>query len=284
MSGLQPLGQPRHEFAALFQREVRTAPTLVKYAQPNEYLVKSQADLAHAAAELSQPSPPKIRSTPSSILSSAPKSLVELALRCFIRSHHSYRAIRDLVTSWPAARVNEIIELGLRRRGERPRALRAFHAGAALRFDILMDIGGFRDMPPSPSRKSSRDSPPPTATNIPAPPIFHPTSTSSLKPASSAYTVLVQSAHQAAATIAAGSAPEAARSAMYLARSPPASARFSKWTLQKPSTSPNCAPLPRPLQLSAHRLANVPRAPGAAPRWRATSASPTTKPIDIFQR
>jgi hypothetical protein len=25
-------------------------------------------------------------------------------------------------------------------------ALRAFHAGAALRFDILMDIGGFRDM------------------------------------------------------------------------------------------------------------------------------------------
>ena len=43
-------------------------------------------------------------------------------------------------------RVNEIIDLGLRHRGRHDEALRAFHAGAALRFDILMDIGGFRDM------------------------------------------------------------------------------------------------------------------------------------------
>jgi thymidylate synthase ThyX len=46
----------------------------------------------------------------------------------------------------PRARVAEIIELGLRHRGKHDEALRAFHAGAALRFDILMDIGGFRDM------------------------------------------------------------------------------------------------------------------------------------------
>jgi hypothetical protein len=38
------------------------------------------------------------------------------------------------------------VELGLRHRGPHDEALRAFHAGAALRFDILMDIGGFRDM------------------------------------------------------------------------------------------------------------------------------------------
>jgi len=46
----------------------------------------------------------------------------------------------------PAARVNEIVELGLRYRGPHDEALRAFHAGDGLRFDILMDIGGFRDM------------------------------------------------------------------------------------------------------------------------------------------
>ena len=40
----------------------------------------------------------------------------------------------------------DIIELGLRHRGKHDEALRAFHAGAALRFDILMDVGGFRDM------------------------------------------------------------------------------------------------------------------------------------------
>jgi hypothetical protein len=51
-----------------------------------------------------------------------------------------------LIVGLPAARVAEIIELGLRHRGRHDEALRAFHAGAALRFDILMDIGGFRDM------------------------------------------------------------------------------------------------------------------------------------------
>ena len=36
--------------------------------------------------------------------------------------------------------------MGLRHRGKHDEALREFKAGAALRFDILMDIGGFRDM------------------------------------------------------------------------------------------------------------------------------------------
>jgi hypothetical protein len=50
------------------------------------------------------------------------------------------------VAGFPSARVAEIVELGLRHRGKHDEALRAFRAGAALRFDILMDIGGFRDM------------------------------------------------------------------------------------------------------------------------------------------
>ena len=50
------------------------------------------------------------------------------------------------MAGFPGARVAEIVELGLRHRGKHDEALRAFRAGAALRFDILMDIGGFRDM------------------------------------------------------------------------------------------------------------------------------------------
>ena len=50
------------------------------------------------------------------------------------------------MAGFPSSRVSEIIEVGLRHRGKHDEALRAFHAGAALRFDILMDIGGFRDM------------------------------------------------------------------------------------------------------------------------------------------
>ena len=40
----------------------------------------------------------------------------------------------------------EIIDLGLRHRGKHDEMLRAFCAGQQFRFDILMDIGGFRDM------------------------------------------------------------------------------------------------------------------------------------------
>ena len=40
------------EAAQLLTREVRTAPTLVKYAQPNEYEIQTRAELAQAAAEL----------------------------------------------------------------------------------------------------------------------------------------------------------------------------------------------------------------------------------------
>ena len=134
------------EAAALFTREIRTAPTLVKYAQANPYLIESQAELAHAAAGMLKNLP--VAPAPLVDLVERTESLeVELAATLLYSvSHHPYRQIRDLVAQLPEARVTEIIELGLRNRGKHDEALRAFHAGAALRFDILMDIGGFRDM------------------------------------------------------------------------------------------------------------------------------------------
>ncbi len=143
---LAPEGSLAAEAEQLFTREVRTAPTLVKYAQPNAYLMETRAELEQAAAEIL------------SNLSVAPAPLVDLVERTeslevelaatllYWGSHHPYRQIRDLVSGLEASRVSEIIELGLKHRGRHDEALRAFHAGAALRFDILMDIGGFRDM------------------------------------------------------------------------------------------------------------------------------------------
>jgi thymidylate synthase ThyX len=134
------------EAASLLTREVRTAPTLVKYAQPNEYEIRTRAELAQAAAELLKGLP--IAGAPVVDLVEQTETLeVELAATLlYSASHHPYRQIRDLVAALPEARVAEIVELGLRHRGKHDEALRAFHAGAALRFDILMDIGGFRDM------------------------------------------------------------------------------------------------------------------------------------------
>ncbi len=134
------------EAEQLFTREVRTAPTLVKYAQANSYLMETRAELEQAAAEILGNL--AVASAPLVDLVERTESLeVELAATLlYWGSHHSYRQIRDLVSGLPASRVSEIVELGLKHRGKHDEALRAFHAGAALRFDILMDIGGFRDM------------------------------------------------------------------------------------------------------------------------------------------
>jgi len=130
----------------LLARPVHASPTLVKYANPNTYEIQSKAELAQAAAELLCEIP--IAPAPLVDLVERTESLeVELAATLiYSASHHGYRQIRDLLAEAPEARVTEIVELGLRHRGGHDELLREFHAGAALRFDILMDIGGFRDM------------------------------------------------------------------------------------------------------------------------------------------
>jgi thymidylate synthase ThyX len=136
------------EATHLLLREVKTAPTLVKYAQPNEYLMRSRAELKQAAAEvLDQIACEKTPHTVVDLVERTESLEVEIAATLLYSvSHHSYRQIRDVVAEWPEARVGEMIELGLRHRGKHDEAMRPFKAGAALRFDILMDIGGFRDM------------------------------------------------------------------------------------------------------------------------------------------
>jgi thymidylate synthase ThyX len=134
------------EAEPLLTREVHVAPTLVKYAQANTYAQQTHHELTQAASELFAGLP--VAPAPFVDLVERTESLeVELAATLlYSASHHPYRQIRDLAATLPEARIAEIIEIGLQHRGRHDEALRAFHAGAALRFDILMDIGGFRDM------------------------------------------------------------------------------------------------------------------------------------------
>ena len=134
------------EAAQLLTREIRTAPTLVKYAQPNDYLTKTNVELTQAADDLLGDVPIDESPLVDLVEKTEPIEVEMAATLLYAGGHHSYRQIRDLVANMPAARIAEIIEIGLRHRGRHDEALRAFHAGAGLRFDILMDIGGFRDM------------------------------------------------------------------------------------------------------------------------------------------
>jgi thymidylate synthase ThyX len=132
--------------AALLTREVKTAPTLVKYAEPCEYEIATRRELADAANALLGVIP--IDDAPLVDLVERSESLeVEIAATLLYSvSHHSYRQIRNHVAALSAAQRDEIIALGTRHRGKHDELIREFSAGQALRFDILMDIGGFRDM------------------------------------------------------------------------------------------------------------------------------------------
>jgi len=202
------------EAANLLTRDVRTAPTLVKYAEPNQYLIQTRTDLERAAAELLNGIPPA--AAPLVDLVERTETLeVELAATLmYWGSDHPYRQVRDVVAGLSASRVEEIIELGLRHRGRHDEALRAFHAGAALRFDILMDIGGFRDMHRHRRVTQIKQG----FTGLHGYETPHDGDAAGLAEAGivDIYQATVEGAHAASARIAAGSAPEAAVSALYL--------------------------------------------------------------------
>ena len=103
----------------LLLRPVSVAPTLVKYAEANEYSIKTREELTRAAREI---------------------------MGNVSACHYSYRQITERVQSLSATQRAEIIDLGLRHRGQHDEPLRSYHSGQQFKFDILMDVGGFRDM------------------------------------------------------------------------------------------------------------------------------------------
>jgi hypothetical protein len=194
--------------AALLTREVRTAPTLVKYAAANDYQLRTHQELRQAAAELLGSEP--IDAAPLVDLVDDVESLeVEIATTLLYgHCHHPYRQIRCHVAALTEGRRGEIIAVGMRHRGRHDELLREFSAGQALRFDILMDIGGFRDM--HRHRRCVQILQDFTPLHGYAVPEGVPEA--GIQPL---YEETVRAAQAAVATLAAGSAPEAGASAQY---------------------------------------------------------------------
>ena len=126
-------------------KDVRPAPTLVKYAEASPYLMRSREELATAASELLAGA--AVAPAPAVDLLDDESLEIEIA-STLLYEHcaYPYRQIRDRVAGLSATERREIVDLGVKHRGPHDELLRAFHAGQALRFDILMDIGGFRDL------------------------------------------------------------------------------------------------------------------------------------------
>jgi thymidylate synthase ThyX len=126
-------------------KEVRVAPTLVKYADPNQYEIETRRALCQVASELMGDLPIALAPTVD-LLEEEPLEVELASTLIYEHSHYSYRQIRQAVQAAGEQIRREIIDLGLRNRGRHDEMLRAFCAGQQFRFDILMDIGGFRDM------------------------------------------------------------------------------------------------------------------------------------------
>ena len=133
----------RAEMALL--KEVRVAPTLVKYADPNPYEIETRRELRQIATELMKGA--AVEPAPTvDLLDDEP---LEMELACTLLYEHcnySYRQIQRAVEALNEAKRREIIDAGLHHRGRHDEMLRAFRVGQQFRFDILMDVGGFRDM------------------------------------------------------------------------------------------------------------------------------------------
>jgi thymidylate synthase ThyX len=127
-------------------RPVKTAPTLVKYATASAYAEASRVELAAAAAELMAGK--EIEAAPVVDLIDDDEALeVELATSLlYPHCHYSYRQLRAEVAALSESRRNEVVALGVAHRGRHDELPRPFSAGQGFRFDILMDIGAFRDM------------------------------------------------------------------------------------------------------------------------------------------
>src|SRR5262249_7757072 len=127
------------------QRPTRVAPTLVKYANPSDYEIETRRELAQAAAELMR----GVSMDPAPLVDLVEDGSFEVELATtllYSGCHYPYRQVREHVQALSATRRDEIIDLGLRHRGRHDELLRPFHAGQQFCFDILMDVGGFRDM------------------------------------------------------------------------------------------------------------------------------------------
>jgi thymidylate synthase ThyX len=125
------------------------APTLVKYAEASTYPPQVERDLSQAAegllaglgtadrahnVELAEPFGDPLR------------EMVATLLYRYDRAGHSLREVHGVVDDLSEARVDEIFQMSIQGRGSHDELLREHRGGYALTFDVLVDLGSFRDL------------------------------------------------------------------------------------------------------------------------------------------
>jgi thymidylate synthase ThyX len=125
------------------------APTLVKYAEASEYASHLQHQLAQAVGELLAKLGEPDRSATVELAEPIADPLREIVATLLFRhdeAGHSFRQIQSLVAEMSSAEVEEVFGLSLANRGPHDDVPRDHRAGYGLIFDVLVDLGSFRDL------------------------------------------------------------------------------------------------------------------------------------------
>jgi thymidylate synthase ThyX len=119
------------------------APTLARHADPDEYAQRARADIAGwAAGNLRVPETAEERVD----LLKPDDTLTEIvATLLYPVSDRPFRSIYRTVRDWSGARKAEVVDIAAGGRGARDELLREFRGGQYC-FDMLIDIGAYRDM------------------------------------------------------------------------------------------------------------------------------------------
>ena len=127
------------------------APTLARHAKANVYQETVYADLARHAKEalrgtgLDQPG--TWGAVESVELMDPHHPIDEIVATLLYRvSQAPYRKILEVVSGWTEKEKQATIEVAMRQRGPYDELIKEFRSGYAFTFDILMDIGAWRDM------------------------------------------------------------------------------------------------------------------------------------------
>lgn len=141
---LEQVPEPlRTELRARLQSEP-VAPTLIKYAEPTPYQQVVWSDVAAIARELLPQVEPDNQRT---VVLTAEQNPIDAAVAALLYrvSDLAYHQVSERVAGLTPAEKREVLEAALQKRGPHDDWLREFQ-GAPLAFDILMDVGGYRDL------------------------------------------------------------------------------------------------------------------------------------------
>jgi thymidylate synthase ThyX len=122
----------------------RVAPTLARYVDPDPYPPQARSDLRLWASQNLPPAPSRLPESVELVKLDQTLAAISATLLYPVTSW-PFRELHELVRGWSSEKQAEVLDVALRSRSGRDELLREFRGGE-FAFDMLIDIGAYRDM------------------------------------------------------------------------------------------------------------------------------------------